>query len=387
MLFPFGCAATLDQKVDNNIDSRILEKRVDDLTSTINLIVNDGNKLHNEMEEAKGFNKDLQEKVEGLEATVRNLNARIVSIETIRKTKGIIPPSPGKPAAQPRLHGTENSKSPDKTVNTESIVAIAKGFWDAMNAKDIEVARSYTTKESGAGLQIKDNDDTTNCKATFGGVKIEDNKATIETTLQGHNDTSPFEVYMQTILVTENGQWKVDASQTMMSVFGGAMAEAVKGLGNAMAEGFKKGTEEMGTLMTEGMKKGVEEMTPSKGCSLGTQTPKPEITLKSDQTVTSEQTERESFLRENIVRLAAGEFPDNSGILWTILGFEHKAHLTYVEVEPKPSTVGYPRFKFVVSFASVEKPKVIATYCLREGRYALLSIVQDLKEDLPKELP
>ena len=63
------------------------------------------------------------------------------------------------------------------------------------------------------------------------------------------------------ILVKEEGQWKVDAEQTMMSMFGGAMGEMMKGLGKALEEGFKKGFEEMGKSIAGGMQKGLEVMT------------------------------------------------------------------------------------------------------------------------------
>ena len=87
----------------------------------------------------------------------------------------------------------------------------------------------------------------------------------------------------------------------------------------------------------------------------------------------SEQTKRELFVKDNIVRLAETEFPDNKGIQWNILGFEHNAHLTYVEVEPIPATVGYPRLKFVVSFKNPEMPRIIGIMCFKDGQYSMLS--------------
>ena len=211
-----------------------------------------------------------------------------------------------------------------------------------------------------------------------------------------------FEVQMQTILIKEDGQWKVDADQTMMSMFGGAMGEMMKGLSKALEEGFKKGVEGVGKSMAEGMQKGVEVMTQTtatseakpditphlkSGTTIVEQTnkidleeskqgiaTKPDITLpKQETTFISGEAERELFLRDNIVRLAEAEFPDNKGIQWNILRFEHKAHLTYVEAEPNPSTVGYPRFKFAVSFKNPEMPRVIGTYCFKDGQYSLFS--------------
>ncbi|HHT9111607.1 MAG TPA: hypothetical protein ACFYDZ_10690, partial [Candidatus Brocadiaceae bacterium] len=87
----------------------------------------------------------------------------------------------------------------------------------------------------------------------------------------------------------------------------------------------------------------------------------------------SEQTKRELFIKGNIARLAETEFPDNKGIQWNILGFEHKAHLTHVEAEPISATLAYPRFKFVVSFKNPETPRVIGLFCFKDGQYSLWS--------------
>jgi hypothetical protein len=363
------------------------------------------------MEAVTTSNKTIQQKIEGLEATVRNLDERIVSLSTSAKTLEIVQPSVKETEIKPQLPLIDTSKpserpEPDiqKTVNVEDQLAVAKGFWDAMNAKDIHAVRLYATKESADKLQIKDKDATANCKVTFGNIKIEDNKTTIDTTMQTNDGTTEFQVQMQTILTKEEGQWKVDAEQTMMSMFGGAMGEMMKGLGKALEEGFKKGFEEMGKSIAGGMQKGLEVMTQSSATSEAKPDPTPQIKSetapvdqaekigseekkesteikleivsppKQETTFISEEARRESFLKDNIVRLAEAAFPDNKGIQWNILSFEHKAHLTYVEAEPNPSTVDYPRFKFAVSFKNPEMPRVIGTYCFKDGQYSLFSM-------------
>lgn len=414
-----GCTASLQQRVDktDNADSKRLEKRIDDLSGTITLIVNDTNRLHNKIEAVMTSNKAFQQKIEGLEATVRNLDERIVSLSASAETLEIVQPSVKETEIKPQVPLKDTSKpsekpEPDiqKTVNVKDQLAVAKGFWDAMNAKDIQAVRLYVTKESADKLQIKDKDVTANCKVTFGNIKIEDNKITIDTTMQTYEGTTEFEVQLQTILVKEHGQWKVDADQTMMSMFGGAMGEMMKGLGKTLEEGFKKGFEEMGKSMAEGMQKSNEGMTQTsetkpdiiqpkqetvliseptkaagmqKGSEETTQTsetktdvtpPKPEnIPQKQETAVISESAKRELFLKDNIVRLAEAEFPDNKGVQWTILSLEHKAHLTYVIVEPNPATLDYPRFKFAVSFKNPEMPRFIGAYCFKDGQYSLLS--------------
>ena len=409
LLFLLGCSATVDKKVDS-VDSRMLEKRVDDLSSTITLVVNDGNRLHNEFEELQSSDKTFLQKFEQLEATVRNLNEQIVSLNTSVKTPETVQPPIEETNAEPPVSTTDNSEPADKQeptvqkpISGESQLAMAMGFWDAMNAKDIQAIKSYVTKESRDKLQIKDNDATANCKVTFGEIKIEDNKTSIETTMQTHNETTEFEVRMQTILVKEDGQWKVDADKTMMSMFGGAVGEMVKGLGKAVGEGIKKGAEEIEKAMAETTQKGHEETTQTNEVKTDIAPPKQEtaeiskqtkveglqkdtgettqtsevkpdiVPPKQETTFASEEAKRESFLKDNITRLAEVAFPDNKGIQWNIISLEHKAHLTYAEVEPSSETAGYSRFKFVISFKNPEAPNVIGTYCFKDGQYSLFS--------------
>ena len=116
----------------------------------------------------------------------------------------------------------------------------------------------------------------------------------------------------------------------------------------------------------------------------------PQATEEAAEPATPEEgqnPEREGYLRENIVAMAEEQFPDDTGLEWEVHGFDHQEHLTFVEVEPQPSTVGYPRFRFAVSFADEAAPKVVATYALIEERFALFSTDPDLEDELLKELP
>ena len=95
--------------------------------------------------------------------------------------------------------------------------------------------------------------------------------------MQTNDGTTEFQVQMQTILVKEEGQWKVDAEQTMMSMFGGAMGEMMKGLGKALEEGFKKGLRTWVSQSAEGMQKGLEVMTQTTATSEAKPAPTPQI--------------------------------------------------------------------------------------------------------------
>ena len=110
---------------------------------------------------------------------------------------------------------------------------------------------------------------------------------------------------------------------------------------------------------------------------------------------------REAWLRREMQHLGAEWFPDDRQCDWLVHGFEHRGALTLVEVEPRPPTVGYPRFKFVASFAAAdsdrvspataesgrcEDPDILAVYCLQNGRYSLLGTAPGAKERLPAVL-
>ena len=120
----------------------------------------------------------------------------------------------------------------------------------------------------------------------------------------------------------------------------------------------------------EDIQKGAEEKIQTVGETPAVIPLKPETAVIGE---ISEQTKRELFIKGNIARLAETEFPDNKGIQWNILGFEHKAHLTHVEAEPISATLAYPRFKFVVSFKNPETPRVIGLFCFKDGQYSLWS--------------
>lgn len=218
MLLLAGCSASLDHRVNRveSVDIKQYEKRIDDVSNKITLIVNDTNRLHNEMGEVKAFNKTFQQKVEGLEVTVSNLNERISSLNTSAKTPEVVQPPDEGAEVKPQLSITNTSKS----------------------------------------SEVPESD--------------------IQKTIQ-------------------------------------------------------------------------------------------------ETTIISEQAKRELFVKNNIVRLAEAEFPDNKETLWNILSFEHTAHLTCVKVEPTSATVGYPRLEFIISFEKPDTPRVIRILDFKDGKYSLIS--------------
>ncbi len=524
MVFLFGCSTASNQRADRveGILNKRLEKRLDDLSGAITLMINDANRLHIDVEDAKAAHSATQRKMEELEASFRNLCEQIAGRSVSAQTgEGGLPPAK-ETAVKPQLPDagiaipattTEQAGKPEAATQTmvdvDKLLPVAQGFWDALNARDVQAARSFATRESGASIHIKDAEgpDAKKCAVSFGNVKIEGDKAVIETSLQTQGEPA---IPMQTILVQEDGQWKIDASQTMMSVFGGMMGEMVKGLGKALEEGLK----EMGKSMVEGLQKGAQETVQTSdgapdAIPLKQEPPAPDVTSESSgtgvsqkavtetthqdkpasedvpqqkqeasaprvineqampedaQTITpksplpagakqetvppeegasavavtvppqakdvqkapqeaatkptetippkqesvpadaasmqpkpkdapletkpvveqpkqettaagdaNDPAKRESYLKGNVARLAEEGFPGKKGIQWNLIGFEHKAHMTYVEVEPSPAELEHPRYKFIVSFKDPAAPRLIGMMCLKDGQYVLYS--------------
>lgn len=96
----------------------------------------------------------------------------------------------------------------------------------------------------------------------------------------------------------------------------------------------------------------------------------------------------EAYVRDHLVEIAEAQFPDNTRLQWTMLGFKHREdlELVFVEVEPHPDEVGYLRFQFAFVTSHEKPPKKVATYCLEGGRYTLLSTSRGAPKNLPKQL-
>ncbi len=138
---------------------------------------------------------------------------------------------------------------------SDSPEGVADKFWGALIDRDIDKARSYATENSAASLQENKNNADGEAEITFGEVKTENGKSTIETTMHSSTGEMELNIPMKTFLVQEDGEWKVDANQTMMSMFGGAMGELMEGFGDAMKDSMR----EMGKAMGEGMREGMKE--------------------------------------------------------------------------------------------------------------------------------
>lgn len=84
-----------------------------------------------------------------------------------------------------------------------------------------------------------------------------------------------------------------------------------------------------------------------------------------------EYRERENFIKSNLLAWGRESFPDNPDVNWPVGRFQHSNDYSYVESEPHPPEVGYPRFKFVVDFRDADKPEVVGCYAQESSEWFL----------------
>jgi hypothetical protein len=132
----------------------------------------------------------------------------------------------------------------------DSPETVADSFWTALQNQELTLARSYATPETADMLNDANNDQ--DVQVTLGETTMKDGEAHIQTTMKADNEGQSMDIAMTTVLVQQEGSWRVDVNKTMMSIFGGAMGEMMEQMGEAM--------QEMGESMAEGMQESMESM-------------------------------------------------------------------------------------------------------------------------------
>lgn len=141
----------------------------------------------------------------------------------------------------------------------DTAIVVAGKFWDALKDQDLEKAKSYCTKESAESLTLKEDADDQEVDYEFGDVDITKECVKIQTVLHSSSGEGESKAELTTVLVREKGEWRVDVSQTMLSMFGGAMENMMETMSDAMEDAM----EEMSKKMNEEMQKAMEEMSGS----------------------------------------------------------------------------------------------------------------------------
>jgi len=133
-----------------------------------------------------------------------------------------------------------------------SATHVAKKFWGAVNDGKLEKAKKYATKETAESLTINNSAGNAEVDVDFGEATVEGERTIIETHMETRMGDFSQTVDMKTILVMEDGKWRVDVMSTMMSMFGDEMQEMMKGMTDAMGQTM----ENMGNAMMQEMQRG-----------------------------------------------------------------------------------------------------------------------------------
>ncbi len=106
-------------------------------------------------------------------------------------------------------------------------------FFQAMKDNDFEKGKELVTKDSIKDMkEPKDDEKIDMTDLTIGDAKVDGDKATVPTSFKVDGK----EVKLDTVLVKEEGAWKIDAGATMSAMVQGMMGDAMKGMGDAMKD-------------------------------------------------------------------------------------------------------------------------------------------------------
>jgi len=152
--------------------------------------------------------------------------------------------------------------------NTDTPTQVSEKYWQAINSGDLSTAKSLVTKESQGNLidyfSLPDNK-----KITLNEIKLGKEKTSIHTTITSlpanTNNTDQF--YFETILVLQNGEWKIDAALTQIpTVEDIDSAPGDNQLSDALdknLESMNETLEQSSDILNEFMQKGSKELSDS----------------------------------------------------------------------------------------------------------------------------
>lgn len=113
---------------------------------------------------------------------------------------------------------------------------VANRYWNAVLSGDTDTLRDVAAQNSQSNVnRISQPDDGSN--VSFGKTTIEDDEATVETTVHWLDGDSTMDIRLQTALVNEEGKWKVDIIKTRRSLYAGLFNNAFSSLSDSIEEG------------------------------------------------------------------------------------------------------------------------------------------------------
>lgn len=109
----------------------------------------------------------------------------------------------------------------------------ARKMWQALAQGEISKAREYVTLASRDGLSSERTGHDT--EFAFGeGTRDENGRMLVPTTMRETRDGKSEAIPFTTIMLKEDGEWRVDMHATTGSMIGGAMGEAFRALGKGL---------------------------------------------------------------------------------------------------------------------------------------------------------
>ena len=155
--------------------------------------------------------------------------------------------------------------------NTDSPKQVAKKYWQALKSGDTVTTKQLVSKNTQTNLDnylaLPDNQ-----KMALDEIKLGEEKTTVHTTItsltsNASQNQSASHVNFETILILEEGKWRVDASRTQIPV---PQKQETPSKDNQLSESLQKNLDSMDEALEEGadmlnefMQEGSKEMSDS----------------------------------------------------------------------------------------------------------------------------
>lgn len=126
---------------------------------------------------------------------------------------------------------------------------VAKNFWQAVVANDLETAKSLVAKDSLQNPDLLGNKDEMLKSVEIGTATTNESSAEVATTLIGMNNDAETRLPITTFLVKEDEAWKVDGQQSVNALVASSVNQMMSGMtGDLSAIG-----EELSKSITSGL--------------------------------------------------------------------------------------------------------------------------------------
>ena len=130
---------------------------------------------------------------------------------------------------------------------------VSEHFWKGIEQKDPALVSKYISSDSRVDTDSMENILTVT-GATFGRTVIEADRAWVDTSVKIESE-EPFTLPLATVLVMQDGYWKVDYDETVVSITSGSeIAKVISGmrdLGGRFADELDKSLGEMQKAIPE----------------------------------------------------------------------------------------------------------------------------------------